>query len=96
LHLSYRGTAGRFLVGKSSGTQRHVVQNPTGGWDVKKPGSERASAHAATQQAAIDRARQIVHNAGGGEVRIHGRDGRIQDSDSIRPGTDPNPPRDTQ
>jgi hypothetical protein len=73
---------------------RHVVPNPKGGWDVKQPGSSRASAHAPTQQAATERARQIVSKAGGGEVRIHGRDGRIRDSDTIAPGNDPNPPRD--
>jgi len=83
-------------MAKSGGTQRHVVANPSGGWDVKKPGSPRSTAHADTQQAAIDRARAIVHNAGGGEVRIHGRDGRIRDSDTIAPGRDPNPPRDTK
>lgn len=74
--------------------RRHVVPNPNGGWDVKKPGSSRASKHTDTQKDAIDRAREIVHNQGGGEVRIHGRDGRIRDSDTIAPGNDPNPPRD--
>lgn len=78
-----------------SGTNnRHVVPGKNGGWDVKKPGSSRASAHAPTQKQAQDRAREIVHNAGGGEVKIHGRDGRIRDSDTIAPGNDPNPPRD--
>lgn len=75
---------------------RHVVPNPDGGWDVKKPGASRASAHTETQADAIARARDIVHRAGGGEVRIHGRDGRIRDSDTIPPGHDPNPPRDTR
>lgn len=74
--------------------RRHVVANPEGGWDVKKPGSARASAHTSTQQEAVDRAREIVRNQGGGEVRIHGRDGRIRDSDTIAPGNDPVPPRD--
>lgn len=73
---------------------RHVVPNPKGGWDVKKPGSSRASAHAATQEAATHRAREIVRNGGGGEVRIHGKDGRIRDADTIAPGNDPHPPRD--
>jgi len=75
---------------------RHVVPSKNGGWDVKKPGSRRASAHTSTQKEAQDRAREIVHNAGGGEVRIHGRDGKIRDSDTIAPGNDPNPPRDTK
>lgn len=75
---------------------RDVVPNPDGGWDVRKSGSSRASAHADTQEAAITRARQIVLNAGGGEVRIHGRDGKIRDSDTVGAGHDPNPPRDTR
>lgn len=77
-----------------SDNDRHVVPNPDGGWDVVKPDAERASAHRDTQAAAIDRAREIIHNAGGGELRIHGRDGKMRDSDTIAPGNDPNPPRD--
>ncbi|GAA4712923.1 hypothetical protein (DUF2188) [Promicromonospora umidemergens] len=73
---------------------RDVVPGKDGGWDVVAPGAKRASAHADTQAQAVDRAREIVGNAGGGEVRIHGRDGRIRDSDTVAPGNDPNPPRD--
>jgi len=58
---------------------RHVVPNPRGGWDVKAPGSKRASSHHETQGSAETRAKQIVGKKGGGEVRIHGRDGRIRD-----------------
>ncbi|MBA3809224.1 MAG: DUF2188 domain-containing protein [Solirubrobacterales bacterium] len=76
--------------------ERHVVPNGSGGWDVTAPGAQRSSAHAATQGEAIERARQIVHNSGGGEVVIHGRDGQIRDSDTVAPGHDPNPPRDTR
>jgi hypothetical protein len=72
---------------------RHVVPNPKGGWDVEKPGANRASAHTDTQKDAIQRASEIVHNSGGGEVRIHGRDGRIRDSNTIVPGNDPYPPK---
>ena len=75
---------------------RNVGPNPDGGWDVVAPGARRASSHQDTQAEAIDRARQIVHNAGGGELRIHGRNGVIRDSDTIAPGNDPNPPRDTK
>lgn len=78
----------------SNENSRDVVSNPNGGWDVVKPNASRASAHTDTQAEAIDRAREIVGNAGGGEVRIHGRDGRIRDSDTVAPGNDPNPPRD--
>lgn len=68
---------------------RHVVPNPSGGWDVKKPGAPRASAHAKTQAQAQDRARAILGNAGGGEMLTHGRDGQIRAKDTIDPGHDP-------
>lgn len=77
-----------------SSERRHVVPNSSGGWDVKKPGSNRSSVHTETQKDAVDRAREIVRNQGGGEVRIHGRDGSIRDSDTVAPGNDPHPPRD--
>jgi uncharacterized protein YdaT len=80
----------------SKDSDRHVVPNADGGWDVKAPGSQRASSHEQTQADAIDRAREIVHNAGGGEVVIHGRNGQIRDSDTVAPGNDPNPPKDTK
>jgi hypothetical protein len=74
--------------------ERHVVPNPDGGWDVVAPHARRASTHLDTQGEAIDRARQIVHNTGGGEVVIHRPDGSIRDSDTVPPGHDPFPPRD--
>jgi hypothetical protein len=73
--------------------QRNVVPDGTD-WKVTKPGADRASGVFPTQQAAIDRAREILTNDGGGELRIHGRDGRFRDSDTVAPGNDPNPPRD--
>jgi hypothetical protein len=72
---------------------REVVPNPTGGWDVKKPDAQRASGHFETQAAAADRAREILHNDGGGELRVHGRDGQIRKSDTVAPGNDPYPPK---
>lgn len=77
-----------------SKNRRLVVPSPRGGWDVKAPGAERASSHHRTQRQAEARAKEIVANAGGGEVRIHGRNGRIRDSDTVPPGRDPVPPRD--
>jgi hypothetical protein len=71
----------------------HVVPNPNGGWDVKKGGSDRASIHTDTKQEAIDRGRSISRNQGT-EFLIHGRDGKIQKSDSH--GHDPNPPKDSR
>jgi len=73
--------------------QRHVVPSPDGGWDVEAPNSRRASAHFDTQAEAIDRAREIVHNSGGGELVTHGRDRKIRDKDTVPPGHDPYPPK---
>lgn len=80
----------------SNDNNRHVVPNPDGGWDVKKPGANRSSSRENTQSEAINRAREIVRNAGGGEVVIHRPDGTIRDSDTVAPGNDPYPPRDTK
>jgi hypothetical protein len=76
--------------------QRNVVPNPQGGWDLTKPGAGHSSGHFDNQQDAIDRGRTILGNDGGGELRIHGRDGQIRDSDTVAPGNDPFPPRDTK
>lgn len=77
-----------------SKNNRYVVRNPGGGWDVKGPNAERASSHHDTQASAEARAKEIVSNLGGGEVRIQGRDGRWRDSDTVPPGSDPHPPAD--
>jgi hypothetical protein len=66
-----------------SDNDRHVVPHAGGGWDVKAPGAERASSHHDTQAEAIDRAREIIGNAGGGELVTHGMDGRIRESDTV-------------
>lgn len=74
--------------------ERHVTRRPDGRREASRPNSERASAIANTQAKTIDRAREILRNDGGGEIVIHGRDGKIRDSDTVAPGNDPNPPRD--
>ncbi len=82
------------MAKKSNPASRHVVQTEDGRWAVKKPGSRHASSVSRTQREAIAKARDTVRKQGGGEVRIHGRDGRIRDSDTIKPGRDRNPPKD--
>jgi len=76
--------------------ERHVVPDGNGGWRVVAPHAQRASATAGTQAEAEARARQIVGNTGGGEVVTHRPNGQIRDSDTVRPGNDPNPPKDTK
>jgi hypothetical protein len=71
--------------------EHHVVHNPSGGWDVKRNGAERASIHTNAKQDAIDQGRRISQNQET-EFIIHGVDGRIQQSDSH--GNDPCPPKD--
>jgi len=80
-------------MGKRS-NDRFVVQSPDGGWDVKAPDAKRVSARTETQAEAESRAKEIVGNLGGGEVRIQGRDGKFRDSDTVPPARDPHPPID--
>ena len=87
-------TKGNAMASSHKGpNSREVVPNPKGGWDIKKPDAQRASGHFETQAAATDRAREILHNDGGGELRVHGRDGQIRKSDTVAPGNDPYPPK---
>lgn len=64
------------------------------GWAAKQAGSARAAAVVSTQKEAIDIARRLSENKGGGDVFIHGKDGRIRDRDTTPSGNDPNPPKD--
>lgn len=69
----------------------HVVPNSDrGGWDVIRGGGDRASAHADTKAEAERIARGISQNQGT-ELVIHGKDCKIQRSDSH--GNDPCPPK---
>jgi len=64
----------------------HVVPNPGGGWDVKRPHAERASSHHLTKEEALVSGRELA-KTDSSELIIHGLDGKIQDSDSF--GNDP-------
>ncbi|MDR7380412.1 uncharacterized protein YdaT [Rhodoferax ferrireducens] len=68
----------------------HVVPHKDG-WATKKEGASRAGTVTGTQKQAIERARDQAKREHV-EVVIHGRDGKIRDSDSY--GNDPNPPKD--
>lgn len=75
----------------------HVSKDKEEGkWAVKKEGGEKKSAFADTQREAEKLAKQFSANNGGGEVKIHGLDGKIRDSDTVKPGNDPFPPKDTK
>lgn len=68
----------------------HVVPNPSGGWAVRRGGSERASVLTDTKQEAVDLGREISRNQHS-EFVIHDKHGVIRQSDSH--GNDPYPPR---
>jgi hypothetical protein len=68
----------------------HIVPHDKG-WAVRRGGSTRASSIHPTQKGAQDAARAAAERDRV-EVVIHGKDGRIRDSESH--GHDPNPPRD--
>ena len=80
----------------SKGRDRTVFKNDDGRWSNKRNDAERASTVHDTQQEAIDQARMQLTNQGGGELTIKGLDGKIRSKDTIPPGNDPNPPRDTE
>ena len=65
-------------------------------WRITKEGAARVSDFAATQAEAERIAKDFAAGSGGGEVRIHGLDGKIRDSDTVAPGNDPCPPRDSK
>lgn len=59
---------------------QHVVKREDG-WAVRREKAERDTAVLGTQAEAIKEAKQIADNQGG-EVLIHGRDGKIRDKDT--------------
>jgi hypothetical protein len=63
-------------------SDRYVQPRPEGGWEVVKERHERASAVADRKADAVKRAREIVSNLGGGEVRIKNLDTKFHDSDT--------------
>ncbi|MER6093406.1 DUF2188 domain-containing protein [Streptomyces bluensis] len=59
------------------------------GWAVTKPGAERASAVLPTQAEAVSRAKEILANGGGGELRIRGKNGQVREQNTVPQGNDP-------
>ena len=68
----------------------HVLPNndySDNDWKVKKAGSERASALFEDKEEAVDLATELAKNTGLGQIKIHGRDGKIQEERTY--GKDP-------
>ena len=70
--------------------------DPNGDWINKRNDAQRASSVHDTQRTAIDAAKAMLGNQGGGELTVKGLDGKIRSKDTIPPGNDPCPPRDRE
>lgn len=79
----------------SKGRDRMVYLRD-GQWVNKRNDADRASSLHRTQFEAEAEARKMLHKQGGGELITKGRNGRIRSKDTIAPGNDPFPPRDTE
>lgn len=62
----------------------------------KEKGQQEFSGTFEYQAQAEKAAKNFCHNSGGGEVRIQGRDYKFRDSDTVKSGNDPVPPRDNK
>lgn len=90
-----KASAARSAAAKKSAIPRLIVSaDPSGGYRVDRPGAARASAKAPTKAAAEKRAKEIMKRSGGGEVTTRRKDGTFADSDTVKPGNDPYPPKD--
>ena len=79
-----------------SNKNRIVYRRPDGSWVNKRNDSDKASSLHTTQKEAEDTAREMLQNQGGGELTTKGVDGRIRSKDTIKPASDPNPPKDKE
>lgn len=79
----------------SKGNNRSIFRRDDQ-WINKLNGASRASSVHDTQQDAINVAREMLSNRGGGELTTMGRNGQIRSKDTIAPGNDPCPPKDKE
>lgn len=63
--------------------KRYVRENKSGGWEVLREGDRRSAVLAPTKNKAVARARQIVRNEGGGEIRVVDRAGKVVASNKV-------------
>ncbi len=75
---------------------RTVSKREDGKWVNKRNDAQKASSVHDTQKEAEKAARQNLRNQGGGELTTKGVNGKIRSKDTIPPGNDPNPPKDTE
>lgn len=75
---------------------RTVFKGSDGDWKNMRNDASRASSSHRTQKEAEQAARELLRRQGGGELTTNGLDGKIRSKDTIRPGNDPNPPKDKE
>jgi hypothetical protein len=76
---------------------RIVCGRPDGKWVRKRSNSSKAFSVHYGQPEVVNAARQMVQKAGGGELTIKGNDEKIRSEDNtIAPGHEPFPPKDTE
>lgn len=69
---------------------RMVSQRPDGSWANTRADASRASSLHQTQATAMQAARAMLQNQGGGEMSVQRADnGQIRIKDTIAPGNDP-------
>lgn len=68
---------------------RIIYQKENGKWANKRNDASKASSIHRTQNEAYKAAKKMSENQGGGEVSIKGRNQRIREKNTIKPGNDP-------
>lgn len=56
----------------------HIVPNADEGWQVEREGAERATSNHPTKEEAIEKAKALLENDELGQIKVHGKDGKIQ------------------
>ena len=80
----------------SKDRDRTVYRRNDGKWSNKRNDAGKASSVHKTQKDAIESARGMLKNQGGGELTIKAKNGKIRSKDTIYPGNDPFPPKDKE
>lgn len=66
-----------------STTTRYVKKAKGRGWDIVKEGHRRATAHGATKAAAVETARKLVLEEGGGEIQVLNYTGKVVEETTV-------------
>ncbi len=80
----------------SKDRDRTVFRDTDRNWVNKRNDADKASSLHPTQGEAIDAAKEMLQNQGGGELTVQGLHGKFRSKDTIAPGNDPLPPRDKE